>query len=139
MKELTINHLAVWLIVVIGQLIPALWYGLFSESWMAYNELTMDYIEANQRVTPYIASIVSSVIFAYVLAWVFKQMRVESALNGLAIGLLMGFAFTHLPLLIQNLFSFRPYGLSWIDGGVNLVIWGVAGAILGGWRKYRTA
>jgi len=139
MKQPTINHLAVWLIVIIGQVVPALWYGLFSESWMSYNDLTMEYIEENQRVVPYIASVISSVIFAYVLAWVYQQMGVDSALSGLLIGLLMGFAFTHLPHLVQNLFSFRPYGLSWIDGGVNLVIWGLAGLILGGWRKYRSA
>ena len=136
MRALKINHLAVWAIVILGQIIPAGWYGMLSEKWMSLNGLTMEMIEENASTTPYIASIVSSIIFAYVLAWVFKEMKVESAVKGLVVGLVMGFAFTHLPHLIQNLFSFRPYALSWIDGGVNLIIWAVAGLLLGGWRKY---
>ena len=135
MKDLKINHLAVWLIVVLGQVIPMGWYSLFAEPWMKYNDLTMEFIEANESSTPYFASIVSSIIFAYVLAWVFQRMNIASAVDGLLSGLLMGFAFTFLPAMIQNLFSFNPYPLSWIDGGVNLIIWAVAGLILGGWKK----
>jgi hypothetical protein len=46
------------------------------------------------------------------------------------------FCFYLLPTMINNLSSFRPYELSWIDGGCNIVIYAIAGAILGGWRKY---
>ena len=137
MKELKINHLAVVIIVVIGQLIPMGWYGLLAKPWMAYNELTMEYIQANQSTTPYIVSIIQSFITAYALAWIFTKMRIESAISGLIAAVVMGFAFNLLPSMTQNLFSFRPYELTWIDGGVNLIIFAIAGVILGAWRKYK--
>ena len=133
-----INHGAVWTIVVIAQLAPAGWYALFQEPWMRYNELSDQFIADNQSTTPFVVSIVSSALFAYVLAWVFRRMQINSALSGFTAAILMGFAFLLLPLMVQNLFSFRPYPLTWIDGGASLVIWAVAGLILGGWSKYAT-
>ncbi len=131
-----INHWAVWLIVLIGQLVPLGWYMMFQKPWMEYSNLTEDFIQANQTVAPFAASIVASIIFAYTLAIVFQKMNIESAPQGFVYAILMGFAFTHLPVLIHGLFAFRPYPLAWIDGGANLVIWALAGLILGGWRKY---
>ncbi len=131
-----INHGAIWTVVVLAQLIPAGWYGLFQEPWMRYNDLSEAYITEQQTATPFVVSIIASAIFAYVLAWVFRRMQIDSALGGFTAAVLMGFAFLLLPLMVQNLFSFRPYPLTWIDGGASLVIWAVAGLLLGGWRKY---
>ncbi|GJM34161.1 MAG: hypothetical protein DHS20C18_31620 [Saprospiraceae bacterium] len=136
MRALKINHLAVFVIVVLGQLIPMGWYGLFAQKWMSLNKLTMDTIEANQSATPYIVSIIASVILAYILAWLFVRMKIESPMDGLVTGLAIGFGFTFMPTMVHNFFSFRPYELTWIDGGANLIIYAVAGLILGSWRKY---
>ena len=76
MKELKINHLAVWLIVVLAQVIPMGWYSLFADPWMKYNDLTMDFVQENESTTPYIASIIGSIIMAYTLAWLFKKMNI---------------------------------------------------------------
>lgn len=137
MKELKINHLAVVVIIVLGQLIPMGWYTAFADQWMKFNGLTKEQIEQNNSPMPFVASIISSIVFAYVLAWIFTRMRVESAKDGAIAGLAMGFAFTHLPNMVNNFFTQRPYELSWLDGGINMIIFVVAGAILGGWRKYK--
>lgn len=114
------------------------WYGAFADTWMDANKLTMDIVEQEASATPYIVSILSSAVFAYVLAWLFKRLRVESAMEGLTLGLIMGFAFTVLPLAVNNAFSLRSSSLIWIDGGMNLLIWAAAGLILGAWRKYES-
>ena len=137
MKKQTINHLAVILIVVLAQIIPVIWYGMFSDSWMEYNELTQAEIEENQSVVPYIARIFGTLFLVYTLAYVFVKMEVDSAQSGLSLALAMGFSFFAFPTLVQGLFSLKPIFLGIIDGGVYLIIWGVAGLILGGWRKYQ--
>ncbi len=135
MQKLKINHAAVWVIVVLGQIIPAVWYGLFSESWLTMNDLSMEEAQ-DVGMAPYIVSIVTSVAFGYMLAWVFVRMGVSSMVDGLKTGLIMGFPIAILGTMTVNLFSIRPYGLTWLDGGMNLIMWIVAGLILGAWRKY---
>lgn len=139
MKKLKINYWAIIAIVIMSQLVGMLWYGLFAETWMSMNNLSMEFIVENERSAPYIMAIISSFAFAWVLAWLFKRMNVESAKDGLITALMMGIPFSLFNLMTVYMFSFRPYGLAWIDGGENLVIWGLAGLILGSWRKYEKA
>lgn len=134
MNNLKINHAAVWVIVVLGQVIPATWYGIFAEPWMAMNNLTMEQATSGGSA-PYIVSIVTSIAFGYMLAWVFVRMRVDSLMDGLKTGFIMGFPIAILGTMTVNMFSIRPYGLAWIDGGMNLILWVVAGIILGAWTK----
>ena len=136
MKELKINHAAVWVIVVLGQVIPALWYGIFAEQWMALNGFTEEEAMAN-GYSPYIVSIITSIAFGYMLSWVFVRMNVNTWMDGLKTGLIMGFPIAILGTMTMYMFSIRPYALTWIDGGGNLVVWVVSGIILGGWTKSR--
>jgi Protein of unknown function (DUF1761) len=135
MRELKINPLAIVLIVVLGQVIPMGWYGIFAEQWMGMNNLTQ---EAAQGVgaKAYVTSIVSNLAMALMMALLFKRLRVESLTDGLLIGAGIGFVFHLLPTMASNLFSIRPYELSWIDGGYYVIVTALAGAILGAWRKY---
>jgi hypothetical protein len=134
MQKIKINHAAVWVIVVLAQVIPALWYGIFAESWMAMNNLTEEEAMSG-GVTPYIVSIVSSAAFAYMLAWVYMRMGVITWLDGFRTALIMGFPIAILGTMTVNMFSIRPYSLAWIDGGQQFLIWVAAGIILGAWIK----
>ncbi|MEQ9217782.1 MAG: DUF1761 domain-containing protein [Cyclobacteriaceae bacterium] len=134
MKELKINHGAVWVIVVLGQAIPMLWYGIFSEQWMSLTGLTEEDAMSGGS-TPYVVSIVTAIAFGYMLAWVFKRMNVRTWTDGLKTGFIMGFPIAILGTMTMYLFSMQPYALTWIDGGQNLIIWTVSGALLGGWTK----
>ena len=58
-------------------------------------------------------------------------------LNGLGIALLISFTFVFLNHMTGDMFSHRPYELSWINGGYNLTQMAILGLILGGWRKYK--
>lgn len=136
MKKLKLNYWAIFVVVIVSQIIPMIWYTVFAESWMEMNNLTMEFIEEEATNSPYIMAIISSFAFAWVLAWLFKRMNIESAKDGFLTAIVMGIPFSLFNLMTVNMFSFRPYELAWIDGGENLLIWGAAGIILGAWRKY---
>jgi hypothetical protein len=136
MRKQSVNLWAVLVCVVIGQVIPALWYSAFSEKWMALNGFTMEQIKAGTSPVPYLASIVSSSFMAYTMAWVFTKIPVKSLLAGFLIGLLFGVVFILFETIVKDMFSMRPLLLSLIDGGVSVLVYAITGAILGVWRKY---
>src|SRR5215217_5165639 len=93
MRKQSVNLWAVLVCVVIGQVIPALWYSFFSDKWMALNGFTMEQIKSATSPAPYLASIVSSAFSAYTIAWVFTKIPVKSLLAGFLTGLLFGVVF----------------------------------------------
>lgn len=139
MKELTINHFAVWLSIILLTVLGFLWYGpLFGDTWMKLVGLDMATVEANPPgAGVWITNLVATIVPAYTLAWLFTKLQVESALRGALIGLLIAFAFVHLSRMTSDMFAFRPYELSWITGGFSLVGLAIAGLVLGAWRKYK--
>ncbi|GAB2796816.1 hypothetical protein GCM10027275_47800 [Rhabdobacter roseus] len=136
MKTLTISHRAVLLCIILGQVIPALWYTLFSEPWMATSGISLADVEANPSPVPYMVSILTTAAVAYTLAWLFTKIPVTSAGQGAATGLWLGTVFVLLETLVKDMFSFRELTLSLINGGVSVVVYTVIGLILGAWRKY---
>lgn len=136
MRKQSVNLWAVLVCVVIGQVVPALWYSAFSEQWMALNGFTMEQIKSAASPVPYLASIVSSSFVAYTIAWVFTKIPVKSMPIGFCIGLLFGIVFVLFETIVKDMFSFRPLTLSLINGGVSVIVYAITGAILGVWRKY---
>jgi len=137
MKKLKINYLAVFVVVLVAQAIQMAWYTIFAQQWMNMNQLTMDDINNNQNITFYMVSIVGSFIMALALAMLYRRMHIESWKDGLAVGALIGFAFTFIPAMVTGFFEFRPMALAWLNGGVNIIVLAIAGLILGAWRKYK--
>jgi hypothetical protein len=113
-----------------------LWYGTFSEQWMALNGFTMEQIKSANSPVPYLASIVSTSFMAYTMAWVFTKVPVKSLLMGFLIGLLFGIVFVLFETIVKDMFSMRALSLSLINGGVSVIVYALTGAILGVWRKY---
>jgi hypothetical protein len=131
MRKQSVNLWAVLVCVVIGQVIPALWYSAFSEKWMALNGFTMEQIKAGTSPVPYLASIVSSSFMAYTMAWVFTKIPVKSLLAGFLIGLLFGVVFILFETIVKDMFSMRPLLLSLIDGGVSVLVYAITGGYTG--------
>lgn len=138
MKRLKFNHLAIWVAIILSQAIPLGWYTLFEGRWMTLNNLTAEYVDANQSSWLFVTSILGGVLSMYVLAWIFKRLPIESGRAGLLTGLIIGATFNMVSLITINMFSFRPIELAFIDGGANVLVFAVAGLILGAWRKYET-
>ncbi|MBD0327754.1 MAG: DUF1761 domain-containing protein [Pyrinomonadaceae bacterium] len=137
MNKPKINHLAVWVLVVVHQLIGALWYSplLFANRWAALAQLTAADFESSSSL-PYFISLVGALILIYVMAYIFKTLRVQSLPQGLLFGFLFWLGFLFTELLTYNAFELRPLGLALINGSKSLVTFLVTGATLGAWRKY---
>ncbi|GLU51856.1 DUF1761 domain-containing protein [Dyadobacter frigoris] len=136
MRKQSVNLWAVLVCVVIGQIIPALWYYLFAEQWAALNGFEKSAMDSANSSVPYLASIVSSAFMAYTLGWVFTKIPVKSGYIGFLIGLLFGIVFVLFEIIVKDMFSKRALELSLIDGGVSVIIYCITGFILGIWRKY---
>jgi RsiW-degrading membrane proteinase PrsW (M82 family) len=136
MRKQSVNLWAVLVCVVISQIVPALWYGAFSDTWIALNGFTTEQVESANSPAPYLARIVASSFSAYTLAWIFTKIPVKSLVMGFLIGMLFGVVFVLSALMVKDMFSLRPLLLSLIDGGAQVLVYAISGAILGAWRKY---
>jgi len=139
MKELKINHYAVWVAIALQFVIGFLWYGpLFGNAWMNATGLDMATIKADPAgAEEWITNIISAIISMYALALLFKKLKVESWLTGAWYGFLIGFSFVLLSTMTSNMFGKMPYGLAWITAGFTTVGLMVGGVLLGAWKAYK--
>ncbi len=137
MKTLKINHAAVWVLVLIHQIIGAMWFSpfLFAEKWMQLMGKPMQDFE-NADITPYIFSIINAIILNYAMAYLFLKLNVENFMRGLYYAFIFWFAFLFVELLTFNAFELKPIGLTLIDSGKSLVTFLVSGFVLGTWKKF---
>ena len=135
MRKQSVNLWAVLVCVLIGQIVPALWYTAFSDTWMALNGFTADKMNSESPV-PYLVSIVSSSFMAYTMAWIFTKIPIKSLIAGLTTGFVFGAVFVLSETVVKDMFSMRPLLLSLIDGGVSVLVYTITGSVLGVWRKY---
>lgn len=136
------NWLAIIACVVAAMGIGFLWYGaLFNEQWMAGNGITMegDNMFKNGIPRPYsnspmIINTIVMLIYALIMNWLIHKTRDTSVVKGFLLGLVIGgiLALNH---WTANLFAGNPESLTMVDGSYAIVLFGIMGAILGGWRK----
>jgi hypothetical protein len=133
-----INHLAVWILVVVHQLIGWGWYSIFGEAWLNYHAKTTTDIERTHSFVPYLIAIVASIIVNYVLAWFIRRLNISNATAGLKIGILCWFAFLfveHATISAFSAFETNPWPLVFIDMGRAFVAFAISGLVLGAWPR----
>lgn len=137
MKTLKINHAAVWILVLIHQIIGAVWYSpfLFAGKWTELIGKSMSDFE-NASIMPYAFSIAASIITNYVMAYLFVKLGVENFIKGLYYAFLFWLGFLFVEYFTFNSFELKPPGLAFINTGKSLVTFLVSGFILGMWNKY---
>lgn len=137
MKEIRINHAAVWVGVVVMFVLGFVWYGpLFGEQWMEYVGLTLADAENMEGMTGiWISNVVSSVLSVYLLAYFITRLGINSGFKGAVLGLEIAFIFIFMTIMVGNMFAREPYGLAWITGGFSMVGFTINGFILGAWTK----
>ena len=136
MPNLKINHLAVFVCVILLHILGFLWYGpLFGERWMELVELDPERMEGAGDAGIWITNFIAQLAPVYFLAWLFTKLNVTSGVRGAAIAFVISFCFHHLSLMSGNMFSGEHYGLAWIVGGFSLVGLTLSGFILGIWTK----
>jgi hypothetical protein len=138
MQELKLNHLAIWILVIVHQIVAFVWYSplLFGNQWMELlNKTAADF--ANPNPINYIIAIITAVVMTYLLGWLFIKLNVNTLLKGICYACIFFLCFLFLQTLTHGLFSFRPIGLTLIDDGMYLVNFVIAGAVLGSWKRHR--
>jgi hypothetical protein len=139
MNNLKINHLAVWICIILMHAFGFLWYGpLFGEKWMAFVGIDQASMEAESaHPSIWILNTIAIVAPIYLLAWLFVRMNVTSGILGALTAFLITFCVHHLPLMNAHMFAGEPYGLAWITGGYSLTWLTVTGFVLGTWTKQK--
>ena len=133
-----INHLAVWILVVVHQLIGFGWYAAFGELWLSYHARTMTDIERNHDFVPYLIAIAASISVNYALAWLISRLNATSAVAGLKIAILCWFAFLFVEFATVSAFSAfetNPWPLVFINMGRPFLAFALSGLVLGAWQK----
>ncbi len=135
MDKHKINHLAVWILVVLHFVIGCVWYSvLFNDLWLELMGKTEEYFQP-VSMNPFILAIISAILACYAMAWLFRALKVDSALKGLQMAVFIWFVFLLLPHLTYSGFSMIGYNLALLTSGDGLVAYVVTGLVLGGWRK----
>jgi len=133
-----INHLAVWILVVVYFLIGWGWYAIFGEKWLNLHARTMTDIERTHNVSAYLLAFVASIIINYALAWLISRLNATSAVAGLKIALICWFAFLFVEYATISMFSAfetNPWPLVFIDMDRPFVGFAISGIVLGALRK----
>ena len=136
-----INHLAVWILVMVHQLIGFGWYAIFGELWLSYHAKTMTDIERTHDVVPYLVAIGASIFVNYALAWLISRLTATTAIAGLRIAIVCWFAFLFVEYSTISAFSAfetNPWPLVLINMGRPFLAFALSGLVLGAWQK-RTA
>ena len=133
-----INHLAVWILVVVHQLIGWGWYTIFSDTWLNLHAKTMTDIESPHDIPSHLMAVVASIVVNYALARLIVCLGKDSAVGGLKIAVLCWFAFLFVEYATMSMFSAfgtNPWPLILIDMGRPLIAFSISGLVLGAWQK----
>ena len=135
-----INHLAVWILVVVDQLIGGLWYHtLFGNRWLAYHgKIMTDIDQYKGDYTPFIVSIAAAITINYTIAWLIRRLNIASAGGALHVALVCWFAFLLMPYATIEAFSAfgrNPAEIVLINMGHTLVLFALGGGVLGAWQR----
>ena len=133
-----INHWAVWILVVVHQLIGFGWYAVFGELWLSYHARTMTDIERPHDFVPHLVAIAASTAVNYGLAWLIRRLNATSAGAGWKIAIVCWFAFLFVEFATVSAFSAfetNPWPLVFINMGRPFLAFALSGLVLGTWQK----
>ena len=133
-----INHLAVWVLVVVYFLIGWGWYAIWGDTWLNLHAKTATDIERTHSVGAYLLAFVASTVVNYALAWLISRFNATNAVAGLKIALVCWFALLfveYATISVFSAFETNPWPLICIDMGRPLIGFAISGIVLGAWRK----
>jgi len=137
-----VNHVAVWVMVVVHQLIGFGWYAAFGEVWLQLHAKTMTDIERNHDVAPYVVAIACAIFVNYALAWLIGRLNATSALGGFRVALVCWFCFLFVEFATISAFSAfetNPWPLVFINMGRPFLAFALSGLVLGAWQRRNSA
>jgi hypothetical protein len=130
------NYVAVIVCAVAYWFLGALWYGLiFSQRWMALENITIEQGKSMNSALPYIATLALDLLIAYVLAQLCSWRNADTAGRGAAIGVLLWIGIVAPITYTTHMYEMQPSELFAINEFYPLVGLCLMGAILGAWSK----
>ena len=133
-----INHLAVWVLVVVYFLIGWGWYAIWGDTWLNLHAKTATDIERTHAAGAYVLAFIASIVVNYTLAWLTSRLNARRAVCGLGVALICWFAFVfveYATISVFSAFETNPWPLICIDMGRPLIGFAISGLVLGAWRK----
>ena len=132
-----INHLAVWILIVVYFLIGWGWYAIFGEKWLNLHARTMTDIEHTHNVGAYVLAFVVAIVINYVLAVLIARTNPESLWCGVKVALALWIVLflEYATISVFSAFETNPWPLVCIDMGRPLIGMLISGFVLGAWRK----
>ncbi len=132
-----INYLAVVVAIVINMAGGALWYSplLFAKPWMAANGLTEESIrESGSPTRGYVVAVIASIVISLAIALLAQASGVDTAVEGLILGLAAGLGFVATTFASNYIFESRPLKLYLINAGYPVVTFTLIGLLIGAWQ-----
>lgn len=130
------NHIAVWAMIIIHQVLGYLWYSsfLFLNPWLAGQGRTADQLNASGPA-PLVWSIITNILAAYTISWLVVKLNISGFVAGAKLGFILFMGFSLLALASHYKFLGIADSVMFIDLGL-LLIWTVLTAgVLAAWRK----
>ena len=131
-----INHLAVWILAILVQPLPMLWYDnlFFGIRWSELNNLTEADFEAFNPLN-FLWAIFSAVALGYILAYLFIKLDITKAVDGLKWAFILWFGLLFLELATQNAFTLRSFELTLLDTVIVLFKYQIMAIGIVLWKK----
>ena len=128
-----INWLGLVAALVVGQIIGIVWYGaVFSDAWLAAMEMTeADFVGTEWRMG---LGVINMLVILIGLDWLIGRLDARSWTGGAKIGLAACVFFALTVVSLDYAYAAGNLPLLWIDGGYQLLTYGIGGALLGGMR-----
>ncbi len=136
MEKRKINHLAVWVMAILVQPLPMIWYNkiMFYIRWLELNGLKEnDFADAS--MLNLLWAFAAAVGMGYLFAFLFREMKIEKAVDGLKWAFALWFVLLFLELATQNAFTLRAFELTLLDTIIVLFKYQIMAVAIVLWRK----
>jgi hypothetical protein len=131
-----INYVAVVVCAVVYWLLGGLWYGVvFSQRWMALENITEAQARGTNVALPYLITFVLDLLIAFVLAQICSWRNANTAGRGAAIGVLLWAGIVGPITYTTHMYEMRPKELFAINEFYPLLGLCLMGVMLGVWPK----
>jgi fatty acid desaturase len=134
--EYKINHLAVWLLVLIQQGIGALWYSslVFGKKWMTLQGKSAFDLDKSDPI-PFVLAFIAAVALTYFMAWLINRLNLKSVGAAIIVAVMVWFCTCFFERIAHDAFGDISIEITLIDMGQSLLKYVLIGVGLGAWKK----
>ena len=131
-----VNWLAVLVCTIASVFLGFIWYTpiLFGKIWMKELGFKEEDFDPKDGMKAHIYSIVTTFISTVILAVFLSKMGITGAVNGILVGLGVGFCFIGLAFFGNDRYEKKSFTLSLINTGYRTVYFVLASLILTVWK-----